>query len=121
MPASRSRSPAPRESRESREPRERSRSRDRNRDDRRGDDRRGDDRRGGGGGDGARQTGIAQRWNEKGFGFIKPDDGGEDVFCHFSGIKDGKCLRMGDKVEFRKASFSLPGGAGRIPFVSDER
>ena len=47
-------------------------------------------------------TGVALRWNEKGFGFIKPDDGGEDVFCHFSGIKDGKSLTQGAKVEFLK-------------------
>ncbi|KAF0685047.1 Aste57867_23076 [Aphanomyces stellatus] len=47
-----------------------------------------------------RKIGTAARWNEKGFGFIKPDDGSEDVFCHFSAIKDGNCLREGDKVEF---------------------
>ncbi|CAK4074073.1 unnamed protein product [Aphanomyces euteiches] len=47
-----------------------------------------------------RKTGTAARWNEKGFGFIKPHDGSEDVFCHFSAIKDGNCLREGSEVEF---------------------
>ncbi|RHZ10406.1 hypothetical protein DYB31_002206 [Aphanomyces astaci] len=51
-------------------------------------------------GNSKRKVGTAARWNEKGFGFIKPDDGAEDVFCHFSSIKDGNCLREGDKVEF---------------------
>ena len=31
----------------------------------------------GGGGGGGKMTGVALRWNAKGFGFIKPDDGGE--------------------------------------------
>ncbi|MGL4610834.1 MAG: cold-shock protein [Trueperaceae bacterium] len=40
--------------------------------------------------------------NEKGFGFIAPDDGGADVFCHFSAVGgDGyKSLNEGDEVEY---------------------
>ena len=38
--------------------------------------------------------------SDRGFGFIKPNDGGEDVFCHVNDIKDGNMLREGDTVEF---------------------
>ena len=64
-----------------------------------------DDRGGGGGGGGERETGEALRWSEKGFGFIKPDNdsGDGDLFCHFSAITDGRCLKEGTKVEFTRS------------------
>jgi CspA family cold shock protein len=36
--------------------------------------------------------------NEKGFGFIKPDDGSQDIFVHVSGLSDE--VKMGDRVSF---------------------
>ncbi len=41
--------------------------------------------------------------SEKGFGFIAPDDGGDDVFVHRSnvqGLEWGDALQEGDHVEF---------------------
>jgi cold shock CspA family protein len=56
---------------------------------------------GGGGGGGGRLKGEACKWNPRGFGFIKPlEGGGDDVFCHVSVLTDGNCLREGDTVEY---------------------
>jgi CspA family cold shock protein len=40
--------------------------------------------------------------SEKGFGFIANDEGGDDVFVHFSAIQSDnyKTLNEGDKVSF---------------------
>jgi cold shock protein len=42
--------------------------------------------------------------DEKGFGFITPDDGGRDLFVHFSGINgDGyKSLAEGARVTYEE-------------------
>ena len=50
------------------------------------------------------ETGIVKWFNDsKGFGFIAPDQGGKDLFAHFSEIQnhDGfKTLKEGQKVSF---------------------
>ncbi|WP_042882377.1 cold-shock protein [Cupriavidus necator] len=48
-------------------------------------------------------TGTVKWFNdEKGFGFITPDDGGKDLFAHHSEIQGAgfKSLKEGAKVEF---------------------
>ncbi|GAA1444340.1 cold-shock protein [Leifsonia poae] len=48
-------------------------------------------------------TGTVKWFNaEKGFGFIAPDDGGADVFAHYSAITSSgyRSLEENQKVEF---------------------
>lgn len=51
----------------------------------------------------SRQTGIVKWFSRlKGYGFINPDDGEQEVFVHYSAIEgDGyRNLYEGDRVEF---------------------
>ena len=48
-------------------------------------------------------TGTVKWFNDaKGYGFITPDDGGEDLFAHFSAIKmyGFTALKQGQRVTF---------------------
>jgi CspA family cold shock protein len=48
-------------------------------------------------------TGTVKWFNDaKGFGFITPDEGGEDLFAHFSSVQANgfKSLKEGQKVTF---------------------
>jgi CspA family cold shock protein len=51
----------------------------------------------------ATETGIVKWFNDgKGFGFITPDNGGKDLFAHFSEIQTTgfKSLAENQRVEF---------------------
>ena len=49
-------------------------------------------------------TGTVKWFNDaKGFGFIKPDDGGEDLFAHFTAIKGQgfRTLKENQRVDYQ--------------------
>jgi cold shock CspA family protein len=49
-----------------------------------------------------RGVGKVIRWNsEKGYGFVKPVEGGEDLFVHVSNLKNGEgSIKMNDQVSY---------------------
>jgi CspA family cold shock protein len=62
-------------------------------------------------------TGTVKWFNEtKGFGFIAPDDGGDDLFAHFSEIQGNgfKTLKEAQRVSFEVTSGPKGKQAARI-------
>ena len=62
-------------------------------------------------------TGTVKWFNEsKGFGFIAPDDGGDDLFVHFSAIQGSgfKTLTEGQKVSFETEQGPKGPAAGNV-------
>jgi CspA family cold shock protein len=48
-------------------------------------------------------SGTVKMWNdEKGFGFVTPEDGGEDLFVHRSALVECEALERDDVVKFDK-------------------
>ncbi len=56
-----------------------------------------------------RQTGRIKSWGAKGYGFIQPDDGDEDLFAHVSRVRQGYVPAPDDPVSYRV----IPGPNGR--------
>ena len=49
----------------------------------------------------SQQTGVVKFFNEtKGFGFIKPDNGGSDVFVHVTALNGFQALANDQRVSF---------------------
>jgi cold shock protein len=54
--------------------------------------------------------GKIKMFNEdKGFGFVQPDDGGTDVFFHVTALREGDEITVGKVVTFEMASIRRMG------------
>ena len=60
-------------------------------------------------------TGTVKFWDaNRGFGFVIPDAGGEDLFCHIRSLPEHiEELREGQRVRFRKRRASVSRASSR--------
>jgi CspA family cold shock protein len=68
-------------------------------------------------------TGLVKWFNNaKGFGFILPDDGGDDLFAHYSaiGMEGYKTLKAGQQVSFETIEGPKGLHAANIQPVAEE-
>eukprot|EP00747_Dinoflagellata_sp_TGD_P003813 gnl/TRDRNA2_/TRDRNA2_109867_c0_seq1.p1 gnl/TRDRNA2_/TRDRNA2_109867_c0~~gnl/TRDRNA2_/TRDRNA2_109867_c0_seq1.p1 ORF type:complete len:296 (+),score=58.26 gnl/TRDRNA2_/TRDRNA2_109867_c0_seq1:109-888(+) len=71
------------------------------------------------------ENGVVSSWDAmKGFGFIQPNDGGEDIFCHISAIEDEEYaddVQTGDQVTYMRRFSNRSGkfSAVDVRFVPD--
>lgn len=49
-----------------------------------------------------KQKGKINKWNdEKGYGFIQPDDRSNNIFLHISGLNNNRRPRVGDRISYQ--------------------
>jgi CspA family cold shock protein len=58
------------------------------------------------------QTGTVKWWNDtKGYGFIVPEEGGKDVFVHFTGIEAAGAEGRRSLAQGQRVSYEITDGA----------
>ncbi|MFH0820695.1 MAG: cold-shock protein [Candidatus Peregrinibacteria bacterium] len=67
-------------------------------------------------------NGIIKKLNEKGFGFITPEEGDKDIFFHSSDLQgiEFNALHEGDKVTFEQQASEKGPRATNVTVVVDE-
>ncbi|MGI4835737.1 cold-shock protein [Hymenobacter sp. RP-2-7] len=64
-------------------------------------------------------TGTVKFFNEtKGFGFITPEGGGQDIFVHVTDLVDAKTLRERDRVQYEEAQGRKGPNAVKVSVIS---
>lgn len=69
-------------------------------------------------------TGVVRAWyEERGFGFIAPDNGSQDVFIHRKQLVEGQTLHQGARVQFELSTSNSSSGkpaASRVTVIGED-